>query len=201
MKLNFDKLGGLIPAVVQDYRSNKLLMVAFMNEASFNQTMETGLATFYSRSRRAIWVKGETSGNYLHVKEVIPDCDSDTVLVRVAADGPVCHTGSQTCFDQSDTAVDVLYELADVIESRRNDPKPGSYTSQLFSEGLDRIAQKVGEESVELIIAAKNNDDDAFKAEAADLLFHYLTLLTARNVSLDEIFAVLRERRTEKGSA
>ena len=170
-------------------------MLAFMNRDAIDTTIETGLATFYSRSRRKIWVKGESSGNFLHVKEVMHDCDQDTLLLRVVPEGPVCHTGSQTCFNQDATTSDVLVELTDVIERRRDEPKAGSYTSKLFGEGLDRIAQKVGEEAVELIIAAKNNDDAAFASEAADLLFHFMTLLAARNLSIDDVLAILKERR------
>jgi len=200
MEMNFDKLDGLIPAVVQDARSSAILMVAFMNKCALEKTAETGLATFYSRSRRELWVKGETSGNFLRVEELIADCDRDTLLVRAVPDGPVCHTGSKTCFQQSDSNIDVLCELTSVIEQRRDEPTPGSYTSKLFSDGLDRIAQKVGEEAVELIIAAKNHGEEAFKSEAADLLFHFMALLAARNLRLDDVLDVLRERRSRKDS-
>jgi len=195
--LNFKKLDGLIPAVVQDARSNKVLMVAFMDKTALEKTIETKLATFYSRTRRSIWVKGESSGNYLRVKELIPDCDHDTLLVRVLPDGPTCHTGSRTCFDESGSGVDILFELEEVIAQRRDNPKPASYTSDLFGQGLDRVAQKLGEEAVELIIAAKNSDDTAFKSEAADLLFHFMTLLALRNVPIDNVFAELAARRSE----
>ena len=195
--LNFEKLDGLIPAVVQDARSNKVLMVAFMDKTAVEKTIETKLATFYSRTRRSIWVKGESSGNYLRVKELIPDCDHDTLLVRVLPDGPTCHTGSRTCFDESGSGVDILFELEEVIAQRRDNPKPASYTSGLLGEGLDRVAQKLGEEAVELIIAAKNSDDTAFRSEAADLLFHFMTLLALRNVPIDNVFAELAARRSE----
>ena len=195
--LNFEKLDGLIPAVVQDARSNKVLMVAFMDKTALEKTIETKLATFYSRTRRSIWVKGESSGNYLRVKELIPDCDHDTLLVRVLPDGPTCHTGSRTCFDEGGSGVDILFELEEVIAQRRDNPKPASYTSDLFGGGLDRVAQKLGEEAVELIIAAKNSDDTAFRSEAADLLFHFMTLLALRNVPIDNVFAELAARRAE----
>ena len=195
--LNFEKLDGLIPAVVQDARSNKVLMVAFMDKTALEKTIETKLATFYSRTRRSIWVKGESSGNYLRVKELIPDCDHDTLLVRVLPDGPTCHTGSRTCFHESGSSVDILFELEEVIAQRRDNPKPASYTSDLFGKGLDRVAQKLGEEAVELIIAAKNSDDTAFRSEAADLLFHFMTLLALRKVPIDNVFAELAARRTE----
>lgn len=199
MELNFEKLDGLVPAIVQDARSNKVLMLAFMNRESLERTFETGLATFYSRTRQKLWTKGETSGNYLRVKEVVPDCDEDTVLVRVVPDGPACHTGSQTCFQVSQS--ETLSELTEVIERRRDNPNHGSYTSQLFSEGVDRIAQKVGEEAVEVVIAAKNEDDNAFKSEVADLLFHLMTLIAARKMRIDDVLAVLADRRAEARSS
>jgi len=195
--LNFEKLDGLIPAVVQDARSNKVLMVAFMDKTALEKTIETKLATFYSRTRRSIWVKGESSGNYLRVKELIPDCDHDTLLVRALPDGPTCHTGSRTCFNERGSGVDILFELEEVIAQRLDNLKPASYTSDLFGEGLDRVAQKLGEEAVELIIAAKNSDDTAFRSEAADLLFHFMTLLAVRNVPIDNVFAELAARRSE----
>ena len=199
MKLQFNKYAdGLIPAIIQDSVTDQVLMLGFMNEPALHSTRETGLVTFYSRSRQAMWTKGETSGNTLKVEEIIVDCDDDTLLIRAAPAGPVCHTGSQTCFNENTSDKsrrNILFELEKVISERRLNPRDDSYTSKLFAKGINKIAQKVGEEAVELVIEAKDDDDELFKSEAADLLFHFLVLLQAKEVALDEVLSKLGERR------
>lgn len=188
---------GLVPAIVQDAANDQVLMLGFMNEPSLEKSVETGLVTFYSRSRNTVWTKGETSGNFLRIKEILCDCDNDTLLIKAVRDGPVCHTGTPTCFadDQPYANKNILFELEKVIEKRQTEPLQDSYTSSLFADGINKIAQKVGEEAVELVIEAKDENIDAFKSEAADLLFHFLVLLRAKSVGLDEVLATLAERR------
>jgi phosphoribosyl-ATP pyrophosphohydrolase/phosphoribosyl-AMP cyclohydrolase len=196
--VDFDKFkDGLVPAIVQDDATGQVLMLGFMNREAFDRTVETGLVTFYSRSRQRLWTKGETSGNFLKVAETHVDCDRDTLLIKAHPAGPVCHTGSITCFetDRYGPLVSVLYDLERVIAMRHAQPETNSYTSSLFAAGINRIAQKVGEEAVELVIEAKDENINNFKSEAADLLFHLLVLLRAKGVSLDEIFENLSERR------
>ncbi|MCD9186198.1 MAG: bifunctional phosphoribosyl-AMP cyclohydrolase/phosphoribosyl-ATP diphosphatase HisIE [Pyrinomonadaceae bacterium] len=196
MKIDFEKYpDGLVPAIVQDAETQKVLMLGFMNAESFEITQESGKATFFSRSRRKLWTKGETSGNFLEVKEVFLDCDSDTILVRVKPYGAVCHTGADTCFNEKNESGNFLSKLEKVILDRKNNPSEDSYTSKLFAKGINKIAQKVGEEAVETVIEAKDENDELFKNEAADLLFHLLILLAAKNVKLDEVLEVLKERR------
>jgi phosphoribosyl-ATP pyrophosphohydrolase/phosphoribosyl-AMP cyclohydrolase len=198
LELNFDKYkDGLIPAIVQDADTGVVLMLGFMDRAAFDKTHETGLVTFFSRSRRQLWTKGETSGNFLRVKEITADCDADTLLIKAGPDGPVCHTGSATCFgtENKRAAGSFFAELERIIADRQANPSDDSYTSKLFSRGINRIAQKVGEEAVELVIEAKDDDIQKFRSEAADLLFHLLVLLRAKSTSLDEVVEVLRERR------
>jgi len=195
MKLDFDKHDGLIAAIVQDHKTNKVLMLGFMNEEAYRKTLETRLATFYSRSRRTLWTKGETSGNYLHVKEVLEDCDCDTVLIKADPVGPVCHTGADTCFSEENKAgVEFITYLAEIIRDRKENPSPKSYTSSLFEQGINKIAQKVGEEAVELVIEGKDNNKELFINEAADLLFHYLVLLEAKGIDISEVMEILRSR-------
>lgn len=195
MKLDFSKLGGLIPAVIQDEKSNKVLMVGFMNEQAFRKTMDTGLITFYSRSRKKLWTKGEESGNYLHVKEVIPDCDGDTILIKARPDGPVCHTGQYTCFNEPNTgSVSFLFSLQDLIHSRKKELPENSYTSQLFKSGINKIIQKVGEETIELLIETKDENNELLLNETADLIYHLLVLLSARDRDIRDVVAVLEER-------
>lgn len=186
---------GLIPAIIQDSRTKEVLMLGYMNETSFNQTLETHLVTFFSRSRNEIWVKGATSGNYLEMINWSLDCDEDTLLIQAKPKGPTCHTGTTSCFGEAEpTSFDTLSKLIDTIDERFTTPKEGSYIQSLIEKGLPKIAQKVGEEGVEIVIEAMRNEPQLFKEEAADLLFHYLVLLRAKEVSLDEILGVLRER-------
>ncbi len=192
--LDFAKSGGLIPAIVQDARTGRVLMLGYMNEEAFQKTCETGLVTFYSRSRQTLWVKGETSGNYLHAVSVTGDCDADTVLVLANPDGPTCHKGTASCFAEAAFAGQFLWELEDVIRSRKTaDPKT-SYTARLFESGTKRIAQKVGEEGVETALAATVHDQDELKNEASDLLFHLLVLLEAEGLSINDVIANLKTR-------
>ncbi len=199
MNLNYAKYAdGLIPAIIQDADSRAVLMLGFMNEESLSKTREIGRVTFYSRSRKKLWTKGETSGNYLEVVSVKTDCDDDTLLIIARPTGPVCHTGATTCFgetDENNQPTDRLKELENVIDQRRKSNTDGSYVASLFEKGINKIAQKVGEEAVELVIEAKDHDLDRFKSEAADLLFHYLILLRAKGVSIDDVIAELELRR------
>ena len=196
MKPDFSKYpDGLIPVIIQDALTYKVLMLGFMNEEAFNKTTGEQKVTFYSRSKQRLWTKGETSSNFLHLVEVKSDCDNDTILIKANPDGPVCHTGADTCFGEKNSAQHFLSSLEQVIADRKNNPDDQSYTSSLFKKGINAIAQKVGEEAVELVIESKDNDEEKFKNEAADLLFHYLVLLNAKGCRLDDIIAVLRSRR------
>lgn len=189
---------GLIPAIIQDSGTKEVLMLGYMNEASFNQTLETKLVTFFSRSRNEIWVKGATSGNYLELIDWSLDCDEDTLLIQAKAKGPTCHNGTTSCFGEVKSgSLDTLSKLIDTIDERFTIPKEGSYIQSLIEKGLPKIAQKVGEEGVEIVIEAMRNEPELFREEAADLLFHYLILLRAKEVSLDEILGVLRGREKE----
>jgi len=197
MNIDFQKyVDGLVPAIVQDARTEKVLMLGFMNDESFELTRSTGEVTFYSRSRRTLWTKGETSGNTLRVERILTDCDNDTILIKVIPAGPTCHSGSDTCFGETNEDRDLLLELEKIIRDRKANPVEGSYTSELFSSGLNRIAQKVGEEAIELIIEAKCADDERFTAEASDLIYHLLVLLAEKNVALEDVLQELRQRRT-----
>ena len=201
MTIDFAKGGGLVPAIVQDAVTRKVLMLGYMNEEAYKLTLDRGLVTFFSRSRGRIWTKGETSGNFLQVREILADCDGDTLLVKAIPSGPVCHTGADTCFGEDNQPTEVsspefLFYLESVIRDRRANPVEGSYTNHLFSRGLNRIAQKVGEEAVELIIEAKDNDRDLFLGEAADLMYHFLVLLAQKDYSLSEVIDVLTARHS-----
>jgi phosphoribosyl-ATP pyrophosphohydrolase/phosphoribosyl-AMP cyclohydrolase len=192
---DFKKLNGLIPAIIQDVRTNQVLMLGFMNEEAFSKTKESGLVTFYSRSRRKLWTKGEESGNYLHVVEIFEDCDQDSLLVRAKPDGPVCHTGSISCFDASDMeSLDFLVYLQEYVKKRQEQLPEGSYTTSLFKAGINQIAKKLGEEAVELVIASKDQDNDRFLNEAADLIYHLIVLLLAKGKSLQDVEKVLMKR-------
>ena len=193
MNIDFKKGNGLVPVIVQDNMTMQVLMLGFMNAEALSKTEQEGRVTFFSRSRKKLWTKGETSGNYLYVNEIRADCDSDSLLILANPAGPVCHTGSISCFGQ-DTARGFLYKLEEIVSQRIDNETEGSYTNKVFSKGINKIAQKVGEEAVELIIEAKDNNDDLFKNEAADLLYHLLILLKAKSVSLTDIEKVLTER-------
>ena len=195
MKLDFNKLGGLIPAVIQDIKTQKVLMLGFMNEEAFIKTRENGKVTFFSRTKNRLWTKGEESGNFLNVEEIISDCDNDTLLIKVTPVGPACHAGDDTCFkEENKPSYGFLSELEKVILDRKGNPDEKSYTSSLFMRGIDKIAQKVGEEAVEVVIEAKNNNDADFINECSDLLYHLLVLKAAKNISLEEVVENLKKR-------
>ena len=195
MKVDFSKYtDGLVPAIIQDDITGKVLMLGFMNEAALAKTQELNKVTFFSRSKNRLWTKGEESGNFLLLKSISSDCDEDSLLIKVDTVGPVCHTGADTCWSEKNSTTNFLFELEKIIIDRKNNPSEKSYTSSLFEKGINKIAQKVGEEAVELVIEAKDNDADLFKNEAADLLFHYLILLQAKGHSLSEIQDILISR-------
>lgn len=199
MEIDFRKGNGLVPAIVQDAITGKVLMLGYMNEEAYRITKEKGLVTFFSRSRNVLWTKGETSGNYLKLRDMLIDCDKDTILVKAIPSGPVCHTGADTCFGENNRPQDAegdsfLFYLQGVIEDRKAHPQEGSYTNKLFSRGINRIAQKVGEEATELIIEAKDDNKELFLGEAADLMYHYLVLLVQKGYSLNEVIDVLKSR-------
>lgn len=195
MEINFEKDNGLVPAIIQDADTLKVLMLGYMNEDAFKKTKEIGKVTFFSRSKSRLWTKGETTGNFLHVKEIRVDCDNDTILVKAKPVGPTCHTGNDTCWAEVNSGNTVFLDrLKQVIRDRKNNPTDKSYTSSLFAKGINKIAQKVGEEAVELVIEAKDDNKGLFLGEAADLLFHYLVLLEQKNIDLDEVINVLIER-------
>jgi phosphoribosyl-AMP cyclohydrolase / phosphoribosyl-ATP pyrophosphohydrolase len=191
--IDFSKLNGLVPCVVQDANTHKVLMLGFMNEEAYTKTKLEKKVTFYSRSKKRLWTKGESSGNSLELVEILQDCDNDTLLVKVKPKGPTCHTGSDTCFNEKNENWN-LTTLENIIKDRKINPKKGSYTTSLFEAGMNKIAQKVGEEAVELVIEAKDNNKDLFLNEAADLLYHYLILLQAKGTSLQDVKEVLRKR-------
>lgn len=192
-QLNYSKLNGLIPAIIQDYNTREVLMLGFMNQEAYDKTIKEQLVTFYSRTRKTLWTKGETSGNYLKVLEIIPDCDQDTVLILAEPTGTVCHTGNKTCFNIQEEIFDLNY-LQKLIKQRKVDMPKNSYTTMLFEKGINKIAQKVGEEAVELIIEAKDNNKDLFLNEAADLMYHLLVLLTAKGFQINDIVTILKQR-------
>jgi phosphoribosyl-AMP cyclohydrolase / phosphoribosyl-ATP pyrophosphohydrolase len=197
MEINFEKSNdGLVPAIIQDATTRQVLMLGYMNKEALEKTQTEGVVTFYSRSKNRLWTKGESSGNFLNVKELNIDCDADTILIKVNPTGPVCHTGADTCFDEKNEgkALFLNYLQKKIIRERKNNPLEDSYTSKLFARGTNKIAQKVGEEAIELVIEAKDSNDELFKGEAADLLFHYLILLENRGMDLDDIVSVLQKR-------
>jgi len=193
MKIDFNKTNGLVPVVIQDDRTLQVLMLGYMNEEAFNKTKNEGLVTFFSRSKNRLWTKGDESGNFLTVKNIQIDCDQDTVLIKVIPKNTVCHTGTFSCFGEKDSK-GFLYELEKKISQRVDDKVDGSYTYSLYQRGINKVAQKVGEEAVELVIEAKDENGDLFKNEAADLLYHFLILLKAKNFSLTEIEEILLTR-------
>src|ERR1051326_2996976 len=192
MKPDFQKQN-LVPAIVQDADTNVVLMLGYMNEEAFSRTQKENRVTFFSRSKNRLWTKGETSGNFLNVKSILLDCDNDTLLIKAKPAGPACHTGADTCFNEKNFG-NFLSKLQQIIKDRKNNPSEKSYTASLFKEGINKIAQKVGEEATEVIIEAKDNSPEKFKNESADLLFHFLVLLEAKNISLDEVIEVLEKR-------
>lgn len=201
MTPNFSKYtDGLIPVVIQDNNTRKVLMLGFMNEEAFIKTNQDGKVTFFSRSKQRLWTKGETSGNFLIVKEILTDCDNDTLLIKADPVGAVCHTGADTCFKENNSGF-TLQKLEQVIADRKANPADSSYTSSLFAKGINKIAQKVGEEAVELVIESKDNNKEKFLGEAADLLFHYLILLQAKGHSLKDVEQVLVERHKKNRPA
>lgn len=195
MKLDFEKMGGLIPAIVQDNNTNKVLMLGFMNEEAYETTRETGKVTFFSRTKNRIWMKGETSGNTLQVVSILVDCDNDTLLIKAVPAGPVCHTGADTCFGEKN-AEDILFfkYLQNFIERRRQEMPEGSYTTSLFTKGVNRMAQKVGEEAVETVIEATNGTEEGFIYEASDLVYHLIVLLTSKGLRLEDLAKELKKR-------
>jgi len=195
MTIDYNKYAdGLVPAIIQDATTNKVLMLGFMNEAAVAKTQELQKITFFSRSKNRLWTKGEESGNFLLLKEIKTDCDNDSLLIKAIPQGPTCHTGSDTCWNEVNENNNFLYELEQIIIDRKNNRSENSYTSSLFDKGINKIAQKVGEEAVELVIESKDDNKDLFLAEAADFLFHYLILLQAKDYSLNEVMEVLKSR-------
>lgn len=193
MKVDFSKANGLVPVIIQDERNLQVLMLGYMNEEAFNKTTEEKIVTFFSRSKKRLWTKGEESGNFLTVKNMDIDCDNDTILIKAIPTNTVCHTGSFSCFREKDPK-GFLYELEEKISQRIDDKVEDSYTYSLYQRGINKMAQKVGEEAVELVIEAKDYNDKLFKNEAADLLYHFLILLKAKNFSLEEIEEILLAR-------
>ena len=192
-QIDFAKQNGLVPCIIQDATTNVVLMLGFMNEEAFRKTLDEKRVTFFSRSKNRLWTKGETSGNYFHLVDILLDCDQDTLLVKVNPEGPACHTGADTCFNETNTAWD-LSSLETIIQDRKANPKKGSYTTTLFDSGMNKMAQKVGEEAVELVIEAMDNNKTLFLNEAADLMYHYLVLLNAKGFSLSDVENILKTR-------
>lgn len=193
MTINFDKSDGLVPVIIQDNATLQVLMLGYMNEEAFNKTQTEGKVTFFSRSKNRLWTKGETSGHFLLVQDIKIDCDNDTILIKVIPQGATCHTGSTSCFKE-ETAKGFLYKLENAINQRIDDNDENSYTNKLYKRGINKVAQKVGEEAIELVIEAKDNNADLFQNEAADLLYHFLILLKAKQMKLEDIEQVLQGR-------
>jgi phosphoribosyl-ATP pyrophosphohydrolase/phosphoribosyl-AMP cyclohydrolase len=197
MEINYEKYtDGLVPAIVQDAETRTVLMLGFMNAEAFEKTEKTGKATFYSRVRQTLWTKGETSGNFLRVREILLDCDADTILIRANPAGAVCHTGADTCFGERNERENFLFELEKTIRDRKTNPSDASYTTKLFRKGINKIAQKVGEEAIELVIEAKDDNTELFKNEAADLLYHLLVLFAEKEIELSDVLETLKERKS-----
>ena len=193
LQIDFSKYNGLIPCVVQDVKTLRVLMVGFMNEDAYHKTVQENRVTFFSRTKQRLWTKGETSGNFLHVSDIKVDCDNDTLLIKATPSGPVCHTGADTCFSEANDRWDLI-SLEEVIIDRKTNPQSGSYTTSLFEAGINKVAQKVGEEAVELIIESKDPNRALFLNEAADLMYHYLVLLSAKDCSMNDVLEVLKKR-------
>ncbi|MBB6610185.1 bifunctional phosphoribosyl-AMP cyclohydrolase/phosphoribosyl-ATP diphosphatase HisIE [Pontibacter sp. Tf4] len=201
--LDFDKMGGLVPAIIQDEQTSQVLMLGYMNQEALEKTKQEGLVTFFSRSKNRLWTKGETSGNTLQVVTITEDCDNDSLLIKVKPNGPTCHTGSTSCFREDATAkrvkaIQFIAQLEEVIQQRKVTPVEGSYTNFLFDKGINKIAQKVGEEAVETVIDAVAGKTETMKGEAADLVYHLLVLLAASGLELADVVAVLQERHQKK---
>lgn len=198
MEIDFEKMNGLVPAIIQDNRTLKVLMLGFMNEEALQKTLSTKKVTFYSRSRKCLWTKGETSGNYLNVVSVKCDCDNDTLLIKAIPDGPVCHTGADTCWHESNTPnpLAFLSTLQDFIEKRREEMPEGSYTTSLFKDGINRMAQKVGEEALETVIEAVNGSNERLIYEASDMFYHLIVMLTEKGIRIERIAEELQKRHT-----
>ena len=196
MDIDFGKCGGLVPAIIQDATTNKVLMLGYMNQEALDKTKETGLVTFFSRSRQSFWTKGETSGNYLKLVDMKIDCDNDTLLVKAIPAGPVCHKGTDTCWGETNESspLTFLTQLQDFIEKRHEEMPEGSYTTSLFRDGLNRMAQKVGEEALELVIEATNGSNERMVYEGADMLYHLIVLLTSKGLRIEDLASELRER-------
>ncbi len=198
MKIDFAKYAdGLVPAIVQDFHTHKVLMLGFMNAEALEKTEQTGKVTFFSRSKKRLWTKGEESGNFLELKSITEDCDHDTLLIKAHPLGPVCHTGADTCWSERNHSDNFLFYLEDIIRLRKKASPDESYVARLFGKGLNKIAQKVGEEAVELVIEAKDSNDDLFLNEAADLMFHYLLLLNAKGHNLQAVMDILQKRHSK----
>ena len=196
MDIDFEKSGGLVPAIIQDADTKTVLMLGYMNKEAYEKTVATGLVTFYSRSRKCLWTKGETSNNFLHLVDIKEDCDNDTLLVKVHPDGPTCHKGTDTCWGEENEKSPLLFlaELSDFIEKRHQEMPEGSYTTSLFRDGLNRMAQKVGEEARDLVIEATNGTNDRLIYEGSDMLYHLIVLLTHKGLRIEDMAAELRER-------
>jgi len=198
LNIDFTKFpDGLVPAIIQDQHTSKVLMLGYMNKESFDATMDSTRITFYSRSKQRLWTKGEDSGNFLELKSVSLDCDQDALLFKVNPLGPVCHTGADTCWDEKNHSDDFLEYLENIIELRKNGSDENSYVKSLLARGINKVAQKVGEEAVELVIEAKDQDNDKFINEAADLMFHYLLLLNTKGFSLQDVKDTLKKRHSK----
>ena len=198
MKIDFSKSAdGLIPAVIQDFKTHKVLMLGYMNQEAIDQTLSTGKVTFFSRAKKRLWTKGEVSGNFLELKSIAPDCDNDTLLIKVIPTGPVCHTGADTCWSERNHSEDFLFYLEEIINLRKQSNDEKSYVRALFGKGINKIAQKLGEEAVEMVIEAKDNDEEKFLNEGADLLFHYLVLLNSKGNTLRDVINVLQKRHAK----
>ena len=198
MDLDFGKMNGLVPAIIQDNYTQKILMLGFMNEEAYNKTVETGKVTFFSRTKNRLWTKGEESGNFLHVVSIATDCDNDTLLIKVNPAGPVCHTGADTCWgEKNEQDIMFLKELQDFIDKRHEEMPEKSYTTSLFKSGVNKMAQKVGEEAVETIIEACNGTDERLIYEGADLLYHLIVLLTLKGYRIEDLARELKERHSE----
>ena len=196
--IDFNKMGGLVPAIIQDEQTAKVLMLGFMNEDAYNKTVELGKVTFFSRTKNRLWTKGEESGNFLMVKNIAIDCDNDTLLIKVNPIGPVCHTGSDTCFDEVNSdPIQFLKYLQDFIDKRYKEMPEGSYTTSLFKKGINRMAQKVGEEAVETVIEATNGTEEGFLYEASDLVYHLIVLLSSKGYRLEDLANELKKRHKE----